>query len=65
MYYVLAYGEKGCSVTLIRKNPGFPIEKFLEGVIVSRGGEIKPMGYQNETDSNSNVIVEPVVIPIS
>jgi len=65
VYYVLAYGEKGCSVTLIRKNPGFPIENFLEGVIVSRGGEIKPMGYQNETDSNSNAIVEPVVIPIS
>lgn len=64
VYYVLAYGEKGCSVTLIRKNPGFPIENFLEGVIVSRGGEIKPRGYQNETDSNV-IVVEPVVIPIS
>lgn len=62
--YLLAYGEKGCSVTLIRKIPGFSIENLLERMIVNRGGEIKPRGYQNETDSVITE-VESVVIPIS
>ena len=61
--YLLAYGEKGCSLTLIQKIPGFSIEKLLESMIVSCGGEIKPKGYQNETDSMTEV--ESVVIPIS
>lgn len=63
--YLLAYGEKGCSVTLIRKIPGFSIENFLESMIVRCGGEIKPRGYQNETDSVMTEEVEPVVASIS
>lgn len=63
--YLLAYGEKGCSLTLIRKIPGFSIENFLESMIVRCGGEIKPRGYQNETDSVMTEEVEPVVASIS